>query len=421
MPNKVLPKRLWTANYVPLASELVDNEMAVNWADAKLFVKNPTTGSVVSITLGGGGGSASIVEAATAADFPATGSSQTLYISTTYSRVYRWDATAGVYIEIGTSGGGGSGGDGTDSVLRALFVPAAPTNVTASAGNAQATVSWTAPSGVISQAPVTDYVVQYSSNSGSSWTTFSDGTATTTNATVTGLTNGTAYTFRVAAVNGVGQGAWSSASSAATPSSFSPTAVILTSGTSYTVPSGAGSMKAWAVGAGGGEGGSVYGNAGGVCYKTWTVSGGQTVSYSLGGSSTTVTFGGDTITATKGGGSGDGDAVGTYSGGDGGANGGKGNSDGLSFPQCHGGAIGGNGSISSCNTRNPTDVSGLFAAVALAGGTTSDSCSGATAFGVGGYGNTRPPGIGGGSGFDGNFDSGPRSGGSSAVVLYFTV
>ncbi|NBW11322.1 MAG: hypothetical protein EBR82_25150 [Caulobacteraceae bacterium] len=100
MPNKVLPKRLWTANYVPLASELVDNEMAVNWADAKLFVKNPTTGSVVSITLGGGGGSASIVEAATAAGFPGTGSSLTWYVATDVSRVYRWDSS-GVYVEVG--------------------------------------------------------------------------------------------------------------------------------------------------------------------------------------------------------------------------------------------------------------------------------------------------------------------------------
>ena len=97
------------------------------------------------------------------------------------------------------------------------FKPAAPTSVTASAGNTQATVSWTAPT-VLSQTPITDYTIQYSSNSGSSWATFSDGTSTSTSATVTGLTNGTAYTFRVAAVNGIGQGAWSSASSAVTPS-----------------------------------------------------------------------------------------------------------------------------------------------------------------------------------------------------------
>jgi hypothetical protein len=101
-------------------------------------------------------------------------------------------------------------------VLRAIFVPPAPTSLTASPGNAQATLSWSAPS-VIAQAPITDYVVQFSSDSGSTWTTFADGTSTATSATVTGLTNGTAYVFRVAAVNAVGTGSYTAASSAATP------------------------------------------------------------------------------------------------------------------------------------------------------------------------------------------------------------
>jgi hypothetical protein len=49
---------------------------------------------------GGGGGSANIVEAATAAGFPATGGSQTLYIATDVNRVYRFDVS-GVYVEVG--------------------------------------------------------------------------------------------------------------------------------------------------------------------------------------------------------------------------------------------------------------------------------------------------------------------------------
>jgi len=209
MPSKIKPKRSFTAGAVPTTSDLEANEIAISWADNKLFTKN-SAGQIVSVTLGGGGG---VVAAATVSAFPATGSSGVIYVATDTSRAYQWQSA---YIELGVSGGG-SGGDATDTVLRALFKPVAPTGVTVAGGNAQATVSWTAPTGVISAAPVTDYVVQFSSNSGSTWTTFSDGTSATASAVVTGLTNGTAYVFRVAAANSLGQGAFSSASSAVTP------------------------------------------------------------------------------------------------------------------------------------------------------------------------------------------------------------
>jgi hypothetical protein len=91
-----------------------------------------------------------------------------------------------------------------------------PTSVTAAGGNSQATVSWTAPAETGGYA-ITDYVVQYSSNNGSSWTTFADGTSTDTSAVVTSLTNGTAYMFRVAAVTATGTGPYSSASDSVTP------------------------------------------------------------------------------------------------------------------------------------------------------------------------------------------------------------
>ena len=209
-------------------------------------------------------------------------------------------------------------------------LPGAPTGVSGTAGNAQVSLTWTAPTSTGGSA-ITDYTVQYSSNSGSSWTTFSRADSSATSATVTGLTNGTAYTFRVAAVTALGAGAYSSASSSVTPSSFSPTAVLLTSGTSYTVPAGASTMKAWASGAGASDTPTASGRgrgAGGCSYKTWSVSGGQSISYTIGtsanglnGGSTTVTFSGTTITG--GGGLFDGSG-GTFSGGDGGATGGAG-------------------------------------------------------------------------------------------------
>jgi hypothetical protein len=109
-----------------------------------------------------------------------------------------------------------------------LFLPAAPTGLTATGGNAQVALSWTAPTGVIAQAPITDYREQFSTDNGTTWTTFTAAASTATSATVTGLTNGTAVRFRVAAVNGVGVGAYTAASSAVTP--VAPPSVTLNNG-----------------------------------------------------------------------------------------------------------------------------------------------------------------------------------------------
>jgi hypothetical protein len=105
-----------------------------------------------------------------------------------------------------------------------LFLPSAPTGLTVTAGNAQATLSWTAPTGVIAQAPIQDYTVQFKP-SGGAFQTFTRAASTTASQVVTGLTNGTAYVFRVAAVNGVGVGAYSAASSSVTPAEFAPSAI----------------------------------------------------------------------------------------------------------------------------------------------------------------------------------------------------
>ncbi|MGA0732737.1 MAG: fibronectin type III domain-containing protein, partial [Candidatus Nanopelagicales bacterium] len=94
--------------------------------------------------------------------------------------------------------------------------PSAPTGLTATAGNGQVSLSWTA--GSDGGAAITDYVIEYSTDN-STWSTFSDGTSTSTSATVTGLTNGTLYYFRVKATNSVGTG---SASSNATATPAAP-------------------------------------------------------------------------------------------------------------------------------------------------------------------------------------------------------
>jgi titin len=99
--------------------------------------------------------------------------------------------------------------------------PAAPTSLSGTAGNGQVSLTWTAPSSD-GGAAISDYTVEYSTDSGSSWTVFSRAASTATTVTVTGLVNGTAYTFRVRAVNSVGEGPPTSASSSVTPAPPAP-------------------------------------------------------------------------------------------------------------------------------------------------------------------------------------------------------
>ena len=106
-----------------------------------------------------------------------------------------------------------------------LTVPGAPTNVTAAAGNGQATVHYSAPA----------------SNGGSAITLYTatsspDGlTGTSTNGgdiVVGGLANGPSYTFTVRATNAAGLGPASAPSNAVTPRTLpgAPTNVTATPG-----------------------------------------------------------------------------------------------------------------------------------------------------------------------------------------------
>jgi hypothetical protein len=139
---------------------------------------------------------------------------------------------------------GGAGAAG--KIVLTLFVgtsptvPDPPTGVTATAGNALATVSFTPPA----------------SNGGSAITGYSvtsspggfTGTGASSPITVSGLSNGTAYSFTVTATNAIGTGSISGASSSitpatvptvTTPSSASITAIAATLGGNVTSDGGA--------------------------------------------------------------------------------------------------------------------------------------------------------------------------------------
>ncbi|SVD88293.1 uncharacterized protein METZ01_LOCUS441147, partial [marine metagenome] len=85
-------------------------------------------------------------------------------------------------------------------------VPGAPTALAGSlpGGAGEIALTWTAPSSNGGLA-ISDYVVEYSTDE-TTWTTFADGLSLALSATVTGLANSTAYTFRVSAVNAAGTG-----------------------------------------------------------------------------------------------------------------------------------------------------------------------------------------------------------------------
>ncbi|NDD05941.1 MAG: BspA family leucine-rich repeat surface protein, partial [Proteobacteria bacterium] len=126
---------------------------------------------------------------------------------------------------------GGKGWTITDGGGQAV-APDAPTNLQGVATDSVVSLSWTAPSN--GGSAITDYVIQYSSDNGSSWTTFSDDTSTSTTVIITGLTNGTAYAFRVAAKNSVGTGSYSSGSQGLTPTSGPAGAFVSTWSTDNT-------------------------------------------------------------------------------------------------------------------------------------------------------------------------------------------
>ena len=155
---------------------------------------------------------------------PPTGGVQIGGTAVTYTRTSTTSITAtapaGVLTNaaITVDGVGGWGNVGTFSTYvpppPPVYPPSAPTDATATAGDARATVTWSAPSSSGSF-PVTSYQVESIPAGGSCL-------AATLTCDVPGLTNGSSYTFRVRALNGAGWSDWSSASNAITPQPPAP-------------------------------------------------------------------------------------------------------------------------------------------------------------------------------------------------------
>ncbi|WP_041298023.1 RCC1 domain-containing protein [Ilumatobacter coccineus] len=125
-------------------------------------------------------------------------------------------------------------------VLSVAAPPAAPTAVTPAYNptSSDIALSWTDP-GDDGGAAITGYIVQTSTDA-STWTTRATTASATTSENIAGLTPGVPQRFRVAAVNGVGQGPWSMSSELFVPSE--PPTVIIAAAAAQSDPTNADSV-----------------------------------------------------------------------------------------------------------------------------------------------------------------------------------
>jgi fibronectin type 3 domain-containing protein len=127
--------------------------------------------------------------------------------STSFTNTGLTNGTTFFFVVSAVNSAGESGNSNQANATPQLAVPPAPTGLTASAGNAQVSLSWNASSGA------TSYNVKRSTTSGGPYTTIATG-VTSTSFTNTGLTNGTTFFFVVSAVNSAGESGNSNQASA---------------------------------------------------------------------------------------------------------------------------------------------------------------------------------------------------------------
>jgi hypothetical protein len=201
--NSVTPVGAPGAPTIGTADSTNPEQATVRWT-APNDGGSPITGYTVEQSANGGPWTAANID-------PATGTTTTRTVTGLTNGIPYTFRVAAVNA-VGT----GNFSSASNSVTP-VGAPGAPTIGTADSTNPeQATVRWTAPND--GGSPITGYTVEQSANGGP-WTAanIDPATGTTTTRTVTGLTNGIPYTFRVAAVNAVGTGNFSSASNSVTP------------------------------------------------------------------------------------------------------------------------------------------------------------------------------------------------------------
>ena len=209
-----------------------DKSVALNWTAPSSDGGSPITGYKVTPFVNG------------SAQTPIlTNSTSTNYTVTGLTNGAAYTFTVAAINAVGT----GSASSPSPSITPAPpSAPGAPTGAQGTPGDGAVNLSWTAPASN-GGSPITGYRITPRINGVAQTPTVTGGTATTQY--VGGLTNGTAYTFTVAAINAVGTGPDSSASASVTPAAgqTSYSNVVFSDGFE------SGSLSAWD-GTGGGNG-----------------------------------------------------------------------------------------------------------------------------------------------------------------------
>jgi hypothetical protein len=216
VPSVSAPLNLSAAPAVPAAPTEVKATASAGSATVTWAAPSPGTSPITSYTVTPYVGSTAQTPVTIAGSPPAASATVTgLTNGTTYT------FTVSATNAVGTGPASAASNAVTPSAPTA---PAAPSAVTATPANASATVAWSAPAN--NGSPITSYTVTpYVGSTAQTPVTITD-SPPAASATVTGLTNGTTYTFTVSATNAVGTGSASAASNAVTPTATTAPAFV---------------------------------------------------------------------------------------------------------------------------------------------------------------------------------------------------
>ena len=214
-----------SANTVYFFNTKGQNDFGITFGTTGTFttptgiVPPPTITQISPSTIGDISGASVTI---TGTGFSTTGAQAQVTIGGTSALVTSRASTTGIVVTAPPGIGGATevvvtniDGQSASTSLRLSFTSSAPTSVAGTVDNSRSIVTWTAPASVTPA--ISNYLVQYSANGGNSWTSVTRSTSTTASQEVSGLINGTSYIFRVATINSVGTGTFSSNSSAVIP------------------------------------------------------------------------------------------------------------------------------------------------------------------------------------------------------------